>query len=106
MEVRETAPFNLPRSLHKITTDTALDQIIKSYNSDDPDPFLEAFFEARQKRDKNRHHWHYNEVSLNRNLQDIGFRETYRCEYSQGQCPDLDELDFRPHMSLHLEAVK
>lgn len=82
-----------------------LDQIIASYDPKNPEPFLEAFFEASQKIPKNQHHWHYNAISLRRLLENAGFREIYRCEFRQGRCVDVAILDTRPK-SLFMEAVK
>lgn len=82
-----------------------LDKMVADYDPQHPEPFLESIFEAKQKRDKNRHQWHYNEISLTRLLKDIGFSDPYRCQFQQGRCPDLLLLDNRP-ASLFMEAVK
>ncbi len=82
-----------------------LDRMVANYDPHNPDAFLEAIFEAKQKRDKNRHHWHYNEVSLTRLLKQVGFQEVYRCEYKKGFCADVEMIDNRPD-SLFIEARK
>lgn len=82
-----------------------LDKIIASYDPRNSDFFLESFFEASQKSEKNRHHWYYNAISLKRLLESAGFREIYQCEFGQGRCADVAILDNRPE-SLFMEAVK
>ena len=82
-----------------------LDTLIRSYDPKNPEEFLTKFFEARQEKDKNRHHWHYNENSLRRILSGIGFQSITRCEYRQGRCPELETIEERPP-SLFMEAVK
>jgi hypothetical protein len=62
-------------------------------------------FEASQKRSKNQHHWHYNEISLTRLLADVGFHKVWRCGFKQGQCPAVALIDNRPD-SLFMEALK
>jgi SAM-dependent methyltransferase len=83
-----------------------LDTFVNHYDPTDPAPFLDAMFESRQVRDKNRHHWMYNEASLTQLLLDIGFKNVFRCEFRQGQCPDIELLDNRADISLFMEAIK
>jgi SAM-dependent methyltransferase len=82
-----------------------LDAMIRSYDAADPERFLDAFFEGRHARDKNRHHWHYNETLLRRLLTEAGFSDVQRCSYRQGRCPDVELADTRPE-SLFIEAVR
>lgn len=82
-----------------------LDRMIADYDAQHPEEFLESVFEAKQKRDKNKHHWHYNEISLAKLLNQVGFREVYRCQFGQGRCADVTLIDNRPE-SLFMEAVK
>ncbi|OQW96715.1 MAG: hypothetical protein BWK74_07880 [Desulfobacteraceae bacterium A6] len=82
-----------------------LDKVVASYDSNNPDKFLEGIFEGKQKRDKNRHHWHYNESSLTKLLIDAGFSVAYRCKFREGKCADLTLTDNRSE-SLFMEAVK
>jgi hypothetical protein len=35
-----------------------------------------------------------------------GFVEIRKCEYRQGEMPDVDQLNIRPEDSLHMEARK
>jgi predicted SAM-dependent methyltransferase len=99
--------------IHRVLKETGLvriavpdlDRVVADYNSQHPEEFLEGIFEAEQKRDKNRHHWHYNEVSLAQALTKVGFREVYRCQFRQGCCADVALIDNRPE-SLFMEAVK
>jgi hypothetical protein len=78
---------------------------VATYDSNHPEDFLESIFEAKQKGDKNRHHWHYNATSLIKLLSETGFSEIYRCEFKSGRCEDVDYLDNRPD-SLFMEAIK
>jgi SAM-dependent methyltransferase len=82
-----------------------LDKVVAAYDPQNPDEFCKGIFETSQKRDKNQHHWHYNEISLNRILHDIGFAEIYRCEFRAGRCADVEVIDNRPE-SLFMEAEK
>ena len=82
-----------------------LDRCVAEYDSTHPDNFCSAVFESKQARDKNQHHWMYNETSMGKLLHDVGFREVYRCKYQQGKSPDVDKIDNRPE-SLFMEAVK
>lgn len=82
-----------------------LDAIIEQYTGDEPDQWLVAFLEADQIRDKNRHHWHYNEKSLRVVLTEAGFTNVRRYGFKEGHCPDIDLLDHRPD-SLFMEALK
>jgi predicted SAM-dependent methyltransferase len=80
-----------------------LDALVRAYAPADPEPFLDAIFEGRHKRDKNRHHWHYNEALLRRTLLESGFTEVRRCGYRQGRCPDVERADTRAE-SLFMES--
>lgn len=82
-----------------------LDRLVDAYAPEDPDGFLEAVFESRQRGDKNRHHWHYNAHSLPRLMRRIGFTAAEVCSYRSGKCPDLEVMDNRPE-SLFVEATK
>jgi predicted SAM-dependent methyltransferase len=82
-----------------------LDRIVAGYDVNHPEIFLEGIFEAKQKGNKNRHHWHYNETSLSKLLHETGFSEICNCEFRQGRCPDVALIDNRPE-SLFIEAVK
>ncbi|MBD1928900.1 methyltransferase domain-containing protein [Trichocoleus sp. FACHB-90] len=82
-----------------------LDQLIKSYDSNCPEVFLTEFLEATQTLEKNRHHWHYNENSLRKILQEAGFREVVRREYRESKISGIAEKEERPE-SLFMECVK
>ena len=82
-----------------------LDDIVGSYNPDDPKTTLDLIFELGSRSSKNRHWWHYNEVSLVQVLLKSGFREAYRCEYGLSHYDCLAGIDTRPG-SLIVEAVK
>ena len=82
-----------------------LDKIVAGYDRSRADEFCQGVFETRQKRDKNQHHWHYNEISLERILREIGFRKVHRCQFREGRCADVQTIDNRPE-SLFIEAAK
>jgi predicted SAM-dependent methyltransferase len=82
-----------------------LDALVRSFSPADPEPFLDGIFEGRQRRDKNRHHWHYNETLLRRILEESGFHDVRRCAYRAGRCPDVEAVDTRPE-SLFMEASR
>ena len=82
-----------------------LDKIVQNYDSKYPENFLEAIFESKQKYNKNKHHWYYNETSLTKLLEKTGFSKTYRCEFREGNCADVTLIDNRPE-SLFMEAIK
>jgi SAM-dependent methyltransferase len=82
-----------------------LDRLIADYDRQRPEDFLDHIFESKQKRDKNRHHWHYNEISLGRLLAQAGFTNICRRGFQEGRCEDAVLLDNRPD-SLFMEAEK
>lgn len=82
-----------------------LDDLVASYDPLHPQKFLERMFESQQKSTKNRHHMHYNQVSLTQILAEAGFKGIWRCEFQQGQCADVSLIDNRP-VSLFIEAMK
>jgi len=75
-----------------------LDRIVSHYDPSHPERFLEQMFESRQKRAKNQHHWHYNEISLKQLFTGAGFLKIWRCGFKQGQCPDVALIDNRPEL--------
>jgi hypothetical protein len=83
-----------------------LDYFIANYDATDPDTFVAGVFEIEHRREKNRHHWMYNGHSLSRLLADRGFQDMKICNYREGACADLEQLDNRPGHSLYVEAVK
>jgi SAM-dependent methyltransferase len=82
-----------------------LDKIVAAYNPQKSDDFCGAIFETTQKWDKNQHHWHYNYISLERILREVGFRKIYHCQFQEGLCADVRVIDSRPE-SLFMEASK
>ena len=82
-----------------------LDRLVAGYDPRTPGTFLGLIFEPGQKRDKNAHHWHYNEHSLREALAQAGFREAHRCGFRQGACADVEQVDSRPD-SLFMEGIK
>jgi predicted SAM-dependent methyltransferase len=83
-----------------------LDLLVARYSPTEADDFVYRVFESRQSRDKNRHHWMYNEHSLAAALTEAGFTDPVRRSYRVGACPDLGVLDNRPDETLFMEAVK
>ncbi len=84
-----------------------LDQMVAAYDPADPDRFLWGIYQGRGRRAKRsaRHWWHYNETSLGALLGRIGFRDARRCEFREGRCPDLEQIETR-RWSLFMEAIK
>jgi SAM-dependent methyltransferase len=82
-----------------------LDRMIREYDADDPEPFLQEMFQYGVGAKKNSHHWHYNFNSLRSQLLKIGFSQVTRCDFKIGQCPDVQRIDSRPG-SLFIEAFK
>jgi predicted SAM-dependent methyltransferase len=80
-------------------------RIAQNYDPQHPEYFLGAIFEAKQKYDKNKHHWHYNEIFLTKILKETGFSKTYRCKFREGNCADVTLIDNRPE-SLFMKAIK
>ncbi len=83
-----------------------LDAVVAAYSPSAPGVFLNLLFDLdTSPRAKNRHWWHYNEISLTAALRQAGFREVTRRAFREGLCPDVQTVDTRPG-SLFLEAVK
>jgi ubiquinone/menaquinone biosynthesis C-methylase UbiE len=82
-----------------------LDKVVASYDPLCPQQFLESIFEVQQKGHKDRHYWHYNQISLSQLLSAAGFQDVRRCEFQQGRCADVSLIDNRPE-SLFMEAMK
>jgi predicted SAM-dependent methyltransferase len=83
-----------------------LDHAIRSYQSSNPELFLKLIYEPGRGFAKNSHHWMYNRASLRDLMLRSGFSQAEQCEYQQGRCPDLDQLDNRPEQSLFMEGTK
>jgi SAM-dependent methyltransferase len=84
-----------------------LDAMVADYDPADPDQFLWGVFQGRGARAKRsaRHWWHYNAVSLEALLGRLGFSQVYRCEFQEGRCPDLEQIETR-RWSLFMEAIR
>ncbi len=84
-----------------------LDGVVAQYDPTDPDGFLAGLYDAHSGRRSRTslHRWMYNSKSLDELLRRVGFREVQRCEYRQGRCPDVEEIETR-RWSLFMEAVK
>jgi len=52
------------------------------------------------------HQWMYDKWSIRVALECAGFQQVRECSYREGLTPDLDQLDWRPANSLHVEAIK
>jgi SAM-dependent methyltransferase len=88
-----------------------LDGMITQYEPTDPDSWLHEFFALYSKGDKNRHWWHYNEVSLRQRLLSLGFKEFYRSAVGQGRCRDVEPFELQHALGervpiLIVEALK
>jgi SAM-dependent methyltransferase len=102
--LREVHRILMPGGILRLSVPD-LDRCVAAYDSANPDEFCSAVFEAKHVREKNQHHWMYNETSMGKLLQDVGFRKVYRCKYREGKSPDVEKIDNRPE-SLFMEAVK
>ena len=74
----------------------------------DPDTFLYGLYQGHDStsiRSSERHWWHYNAGSLEALLRQTGFTEIRRCDYREGDMPDVETVDNREG-SLFMEAAK
>ena len=67
---------------------------------------LEFFFPKSSDDYLSRHQYMYDFDMLKDMLEFIGFCDVKRCVYQQGETPDVEKLDCRPGVSLHVEAKK
>jgi len=81
--------------------------MVADYDPADPDQFPVGRLQGRGARAKRsaRHWWHYNAVSLEALLGRLGFSQVYRCEFQEGRCPDLEQIETR-RWSLFMEAIR
>jgi SAM-dependent methyltransferase len=82
-----------------------LDALVRSYDAQHPEHFLEAVYQPTIKGEKNHMQWSYNAISLKRLLNAAGFDDVQHVAYHQGRCPDVEWIDYRPD-SLFMEGVK
>jgi SAM-dependent methyltransferase len=94
-----------PGGVFRVTVPDLHDAIC-NYDPKRPEVLLQLIYENTQPRDKNRHHWMYNEHSMRALLVAAGFSKVLRCAYREGTCPDIDRLDNRPVGTLFMEAFK
>jgi len=84
-----------------------LDHEVANYDPVNPDAFLDGIFQGRAASDNRhaRHWWHYNAESLAARMHAAGFSDVAQCDYRQGRCPDLEQIEYR-EWSLFMEAVR
>jgi SAM-dependent methyltransferase len=84
-----------------------LDEVVAQYDPGNPDGFLAGLYDAHSgRRSRNSlHRWMYNAFSLDELMRRVGFREVERCEYRQGRCPDVEQIETR-RWSLFMEGIK
>lgn len=84
-----------------------LDEVVARYDPADPDLFLAGLYDAHSARRSRTslHRWMYNEKSLQALLRHVGFHDVRRCEFRQGRCPDVEEIETR-RWSLFMEGMK
>ena len=84
-----------------------LDEVMSQYDPADPDAFLAGFYDAHSGRRSRTslHRWMYNPKSLEALLRRVGFRDIQRCEFRQGRCPDVAQIETR-RWSLFMEGAK
>lgn len=68
------------------------------------DIFMEGLNIITKSRDP--HMWMYNRNSLSRKLRDFGFENVTVYNYKEGECVDINFLDYLPETSLHIEAKR
>lgn len=84
-----------------------LEQIMKLYSNDNPEPFLVSMFEiGKRSAIKNAHHTAFTARYLVRLLKEAGFTDAYQTTYRFGRCPDIELLDNRPNGSIFVEGIK
>ncbi|KAF0192543.1 MAG: S-adenosyl-L-methionine-dependent (SAM)-methyltransferase [Gammaproteobacteria bacterium] len=84
-----------------------LEYAISLYKMGEKDKMLSAyFFVDDDDSHYARHKYMYDYDMLSSLLRLAGFQNIRRCDYRQGQTPDIDILDNRPDESLFVEAVK
>ena len=104
--VREIHRVLMPGGVCRVVVPD-LDKLISTYESESPEKFLGAVFEADTRAAvKNGHHWGYTGASLQRLFRHCGFATADVLAYRVGRCPDIGVLDNRPDESLFFEAVK
>jgi SAM-dependent methyltransferase len=103
--LRETHRVLKPGGVARIVVPD-LELALKTFDRENPEPFLEAMYTTKQSREKNRHQWMYTGPSLTKLLRACGFAEAHVQKFREGRCPDLDRLDNRPEESLFVEAIK
>jgi SAM-dependent methyltransferase len=84
-----------------------LNEVVRHYDPSDPDSFLSGLYDAHSGRRSRTslHRWMYNPSSLEALLERVGFQDVQRCEYRQGRCPDVEQIETR-RWSLFMEGVK
>jgi SAM-dependent methyltransferase len=84
-----------------------LNEVVRQYDPSDPDSFLAGLYDAHSGRRSRTslHRWMYNPSSLKALLERVGFQDVQRCEYRQGRCPDVEQIETR-RWSLFMEGVK
>ena len=82
-----------------------LTHVVNKYLPEAPEVFLEELFQSKQRSTKDMHHWHYNEFSLRKSLEAVGFRDVFKESFRQGRCQDLEVIERREE-SLFMEGVR
>ena len=80
-----------------------LDLLVRRFASHAPDEFVVQIFESQHSRDKNRHHWVYNETSLAAALPRRRGRRARAPRVRSRAMPDIALLDNRPDITLFME---
>lgn len=84
-----------------------LEYAIKLYSLGKKDQTLQNYFFVESDDSYYaRHKYMYDFEMLSEILKDIGFNDIKRCDYQQGETPDIDILDNRKDESLFVEARK
>lgn len=82
-----------------------LDELVRQYDPQKPELFLEPIYQPAIRGVKNKMRWSYNEVSLSALMKQAGFQDIARRKFREGKCPDIERVDYRSD-SLFMEGTK
>lgn len=83
-----------------------LDIAIKKFNAGEIESTQDLFFYTSEDCDFSAHKYNYTFDTLKNKLEKIGFKNVIKCNYQEGECPDIGYLDVYPDHSLYVEAKK
>jgi SAM-dependent methyltransferase len=83
-----------------------LQHVVSLYQAGRKNEALGFFFPTSRDGELSRHRFLYDLELMSELLASAGFTRIRRCEFQQGDTPDLVELDNRPDQTLYVEATK